>query len=384
MGTLYRRRVRHCTRCDVRLDTTAAWRACARRRHPIEIREQSIWWLRYRIDGRTVCVTSGSADRSVAEAQLRAREHPTDAPPPPEIVKTGITFADAADDLVEDFRMNGKRSLRTLLIRLNKHLRPVFGEDALTAITTARIRAYILQRQAQDASNATINRDLITLKRLCALAVQNGKLVAKPYVPLLKERNARRGFFEPEEFARIVAHLPPDMQGIAQFAYATGWRTPSEILPLRWAQVDFTASEVQLDPATTKNDEARVFPFTRVLRTLLETQRRRADVLQAGGIDAPYVFCFTRGHKAGQRIAESTYIHQWWKARVAAGCPTRIPHDCRRTAVRNLVRAGVPERVAMQLTGHKTRAIFERYNITSPNDLRDAARRLDAFTGSVA
>jgi integrase len=75
----------------------------------------------------------------------------------------------------------------------------------------------------------------------------------------------------------------------------------------------------------------------------------------------------------------AAFIHQWWKARVAAGCPGRIPHDFRRTAVRNLVRAGVPERAAMQLTGHKTRAIFERYNITSPADLRAAAQRLDAF-----
>jgi integrase len=100
------------------------------------------------------------------------------------------------------------------------------------------------------------------------------------------------------------------------------------------------------------------------------------------GLEAPYVFCYTTGHKAGQRIAESSYIRRWWQARAAAGCLTRIPHDCRRTAVRHLVRAGVPERVAMTLTGHKTRAIFERYNITSPNDLRESARRLDLFTAT--
>ena len=80
-----------------------------------------------------------------------------------------------------------------------------------------------------------------------------------------------------------------------------------------------------------------------------------------------------QGRKTGQRITESGFNKAWRKARVAAGCPGRIPHDFRRTAVRTLVRAGVPERVAMQLTGHKTRAVFERYNIVSPGDLRDAA-----------
>src|SRR5262245_35602968 len=105
--------------------------------------------------------------------------------------------------------------------------------------------------------------------------------------------------------------------------------------------------------------------------------------LQAQGVVTRYVFCYTSGPKAGQRISESAFIHRWWTARVAAVCPERIPHDFRRTAVRNLVRAGVPERVAMQLTGHKTRAVFERYNIVSPDDLRDAAHRLDVYASAV-
>ena len=239
---------------------------------------------------------------------------------------------------------------------------------------------YITERQSDGASNATINRDLITLKRMFTLAVQGGKLSGKPYIPLLKERNVRRGFFEPEQFQRIKEQLPRHMQGIAAFACITGWRTPSEILPLEWAQVDMEVGEVRLDPGATKNDEGRVFPFTVELRKVLEAQQQIAEELRAEGITARFVFCQLAGPRAGQRMSLSAYAHQWWKARVAAGCPTRIPHDFRRTAVRNLVRAGVPERVAMLLTGHKTRAVFERYNIVSSGDLREAARRLDQFT----
>ena len=130
--------------------------------------------------------------------------------------------------------------------------------------------------------------------------------------------------------------------------------------------------------------EGRVFPFTTELRRVLEDQQKVADQLKREGTISPFVFCYTKGKKAGQRITESGFNKAWRKARVEAGCPGRIPHDFRRTAVRNLVRAGVPERVAMQLTGHKTRAVFERYNIVSQGDLRDAAQRLDTYAASAA
>jgi integrase len=374
MGTIYRRHVKFCTTCGERLDTIAARQACKAAGHAIEIREQPIWWIKYQVGGRPQCVSSGSDKKKVAEDLLKDREGDVVKGMPITAQVGKIRFEEAADDLLNDYRTNKKRSLKTITLRIEKHLKPFFGGRRMTAIGTALARAFVARRQEAGASNAEINRELIALKRMFTLAVQGGKLMTRP----LKENNVRKGFFEPEQFQSVKNHLPVHMRAIVEFAHVTGWRTPSEILPLEWRQVDLKAGEVRLDAGTTKNGEGRTFPFTNELRRLLEEQQKIADRLQREtGTIVRHVFCYTSGQKAGRRITESGFNKAWRKARVAAGCPGRIPHDCRCTAVRNLVRAGVPERVAMQLTGHKTRAVFERYNIVSPGDLRDAARRLE-------
>jgi integrase len=384
MGAIYRRQVRFCTTCDRRLDTTAARQACASAGHTIEIREQGPWWIRYSLGGVSQCVSSNSEKKEDAKRLLKTREGDAVKGVPITASLGRVTFADAAAELINDYQTNRRRSLRVVELRLTKHLTPFFSQRRLTSITTADVRAFTAKRQAAGASNATINRDLMLLKRMCVLAMQAGTLTVRPYIPLLKERNIRQGFFEPEQFQRVQRHLPPHMRGVAAFACITGWRTPSEILPLEWRHVEMQAGEVRLDAGTTKNDDGRVFPFTSALRRVLEDQQTLAEhVTRQHGIVARYVFCYATGQKTGQRISESGFNKAWRRARVEAGCPGRIPHDFRRTAVRNLVRAGVPERVAMQLTGHKTRSVFERYNIVSSGDLRDAARRLDTYASAL-
>ncbi len=348
-----------------------------------------IWWVRYKVNGRVYEESSGSTDRRKAEKLLARREAELGLGHfvAPDMKRT--TVADLADILRDDYRVNGRRSLRRAETSLT-HLLAHFGGARATTVTADRIAAYIADRQEAGAAPATIRNELAALKRMFTLGARAGKVAHRPHIPAIQVNNARQGFFEADDFSAVYGELPDYLQPVAEFGYLTGWRIPSEVLPLMWAQVDFAAGVVRLEPRTTKNDEGRTFPFDALpaLKRLLETQRDRTKVLErATGRIIPWVF-----HRDGQRIK---YLRRAWlsacrraatvshpngvKEVVRPELLDRIPHDFRRTAVRNLVRAGVPERVAMQLTGHKTRSVFDRYNIVNERDLRDGVSKLAAL-----
>ncbi len=329
------------------------------------------WWIRYYRNGRRYEETSGSTKRGDAERLLRLREGDV-ARGLPVTAKVGqLRFDEAADDLENDYVINGRRSRADLAGRIRLHLKPFFGGRRMAAITTTDVRLFVRQRLEAEASNGEINRALTALKRMYSLAIQAGKLLMKPYIPMLQEPSPRNGFFSAEQIEAVARHLPNDIAPLVRFAFITGWRVPSEVQKLLWRQVDFAAGEVRLDAGQTKNKQGRTFPLTTELRQLLDDQRRRTDELQRRtGAIVPYVF-----HRHGRPI--KSFYRVWRTACAAAGCPGRIPHDLRRSAVRTFVRAGVPERVAMQLSGHLTRSVFERYNVVSEGDLRTAVTLLD-------
>ena len=188
----------------------------------------------------------------------------------------------------------------------------------------------------------------------------------------MKVVNARQGFFEPQQITGVLENLPDDLAPAIAFAYVTGWRI-SEIRGLTWAQIDSRGGVVRLEPGTTKNEEARTFPFGvyPALGRILAEQRARVDALQRD-LEAviPWIFPRADGRQLG------SFVKAWKAACKKAGCPGKLVHDLRRTAIRNLVRAGVNEKVAMTLTGHKTREVFDRYHIVSETDLAEAVKKL--------
>jgi integrase len=277
--------------------------------------------------------------------------------------------------VVEDYRINAKRSIKKVEDRIRLHLSPAFGRMNAANLSDDDVRSFMAKRQKVGASNAEINREVAVLRRAFKLARKT--VTMQPDFTMLREAAPRSGFFETDQFEAVCRHLPTALVPAFRFAYETGWRIHSEVFVLPWRLVDFDTEEVRLEAGMTKNAEGRLFPFNDALRAILTAQRAHTDVVQrARGEIIPWVF-----HRDGKRILDC--YSAWDSACEKAGCPDRIPHDLRRTAVRNLVRSGTSEQVAMQLTGHKTREVFSRYNITSADDLRAAVHRLDLAKGKV-
>ena len=289
----------------------------------------------------------------------------------PDIEKT--TFKDLAKILLDDYKANGRQSIRRAKSS-TQNLRRFFADSRAIDITEDRLNTYIVFRQEEKAANATINRELAALKRAFRLA---GRKVGQlPRFRMLRENNARKGFFEAEQFRAVLQHLPEHLKPVFEVAYITGWRVSSELLTRKWQHVDLENGWLRLDPGESKNSEGRMFPLTPELRDILSRQLERTRQLQlATGQVIPWAF-----HRDGKPI--KNYYGGWDRACRVAGYPDRVAHDLRRTAVRNLERAGVPRSAAMKMTGHKTESVYRRYAIVDEAMLREGAVKLAAFHSS--
>lgn len=344
---------------------------------------KKVVWIKYYRNGKPYYESSHSNKKAVARKLLQKREGEISKGELPGMYFDKIRFDELARDFLTDYRVNRKKSADKAE-RLVRYLMKAFSGLRATDITTARIKDYTEDRMEEGFSNASINRELSALKRMFSLGRKSTppKVGQAPYIPMLKESNTRAGFFEHGEYVRLKGALPAELRPLVAFAYFSGWRK-GEILGLTWDKADLRNGVVRLNPGETKNDEARTLYLDQELlkeMQLLYARRHHG---------CPYVF-----HRGGSPIRD--FRDSWDGACIKAGLwemgkdedgnevktPTKIFHDFRRTAVRNMVRSGVPERVAMKISGHKTRSVFDRYNIVNDNDLRVAAQKHQAYIES--
>jgi integrase len=285
-----------------------------------------------------------------------------------------VKFDELSEDFLRDYRINQKKSLERAE-RSVRRLRKRFEGYPIPQITTPNIQAYIEYRMNEGAANATINRELSALKRMLNIGAKQTppKVDRVPYIPMLKENNVRKGFFEHAEFVALRDALPSYLKGFVTFGYKTGWRF-SEVAKITWRQVDLNNGVVRIEAGETKNDDARTVYLDDELREVFQAQW---ETRKMSGNLPPYVFPNRYGTGQISKIG-----HGWNKACRKAGISRKLFHDLRRTAVRNMVRVGIPEGVAMKISGHKTRSVFDRYNIVNDADLQLAAQRQELYLKS--
>ena len=223
-----------------------------------KLRKTNVWWIQYYRNGVQMRESAETVSHADAK-KLLARKEADIAKGIVVKPRAGrLTFEEIAADVMNDYKANGYRSLRDLEARLRLHILPFFGSCRTSAIETSDIRAFITQRQEEGATNGTINRELTAIRRAFTLAVDDGKLLTKPRIILLKENNVRTGFFERDQFEAVSKNLPAYLRPLTAFAYITGWRK-GEILNLQWLQIDFEAGTVRLWPGPQRTTRAESF-----------------------------------------------------------------------------------------------------------------------------
>ena len=300
------------------------------------------------------------------------------------IVSGRTTIGTLFDELLRNYKLNGQDSDGTEAGRIRKSLRPFFGNMDANKLVDAHVSAYVDKRKSARAANGTINRELSLLRLALDLGIKSTprRVAQAPNIHTLVESNARTGFLEPEDYRSLRDALPAYLKPLLTLGYWSGMRK-GEMFGLRWEQVDLRERVIRLNPGETKNKDGRILPL---FGDLLETIRMQRAIR-----DAEYPTCEWVFHYQGKQLGKNIR-RQWERACKKVGLwdptkirgkqiggPTKLIHDLRRTGVRNLVRAGVPEKVAMLISGHKTRSVFDRYNVCDDRDVRDAMYRLSLY-----
>jgi integrase len=342
---------------------------------------------RRRTTGKTDLKAAKKAHRGFLDKLAAEREGHAPLPAP---MDARITVGQLLDELETDFRLRGVKWWAQAKYHAAA-VREWFGDARADKLAVADVDRYIEARLADGYAPASVNRQTGLLGEALRLAHRRGTLTRVIDVRRLPERNARQGFLERADLDKLIAALPDYLRDLTRFAALTAWRR-GELVSLRWSDVDRDGGVIRLRPEASKNGHGRTVAIEGDLRAILERrwQARQLKGPQGAVRVAELVF-----HRKGRPVGD--FRKAWAAACVEAGlyrvvgvnadgteekAPTRIFHDLRRSGVRNMIRAGVPERVAMAVSGHRTRSVFDRYNIVSEDDLRTAMKRTSDYVAA--
>ncbi len=333
-------------------------------------RRGRLWWIKYYLNGLPYQESSKSEYRQEAKNLLARRLGDICAGRFQGLGPERITIEELCELVIEDYEHARKRSAHDVKWRAKAHVYPMIGNLRAAQFGASQVKRYVADRRKQGAADATINRELAIVRRGFTLALQNDPpLVHRaPHIPKLDEDNVREGFLEDRQYRLLRDKLPPHLRCLFVVGYHVGCRL-GELRKVEWSQVDFAAGEIKLVKRQTKGKAARTLPLYGEMRDWLLMLKAEHD---QNWPTCPLVF-----HYLGRPIG--SHLKGLKKACESAEMPDLHFHDLRRSAIRNLERAGIPRKVAMAISGHKTEAVYRRYDIVSPQDLKIAAAKMEHY-----
>lgn len=320
-----------------------------------------IYWIAYYRNGHQIRESAETTDERKAWKLLQRRLEEVKRPEFVGPSEKKLTLEDLEKKILADYERHGRRSLQTAQHCL-KPVKAHFEYDTLLQITPSRIEKYQTDRLAKGMARATVNREIRYLLHGYRLLFDAGEISYVPKVKLLEGENVREGFLNKPEFEAVVEQLSPDVRDVVRFLYNSAWRT-GEALKIEWNKVDLDDWIVRLTRKNEKTKHPRTLPLVGELREVIENriQKRRPD--------CPYVF-----HRDGKPI--KSFRKAWATACETAGLDGIVPHDMRRSAIRNMRKAGIGESDGMKISGHRTNSVYKRYDIVDEEDQRRTMERV--------
>ena len=336
-------------------------------------------WMQYFYRGKRCRESTGETDPKKAAKKLKDKlaEIRMDKTGKVDFVPNNqLRVRDLLDALEADYKL---REVKSPAVQSHlKPLRDALGNIRAQNLTAEMVDQYIGIRLQDRKAKATVNRETQLLGQAFRLAIERKKLRAAPQIRRLSEKgNERCGFFEKADFEALVGQLPDYLQDFTRFGFLTGWRK-GEIASLVWSDLDLDARIIILRGQEAKNGHSRKVPLEGELWEIIERRcnaRRYKQPDETVGI-SQHVF-----HREGKPIGD--YRKAWASASKKTSLEGKLFHDFRRTAARNMRRAGVSEKVCMDLMGHKTTSMFHRYNITDEHDLRETVQKTQQYLKTI-
>jgi integrase len=323
-----------------------------------------IYHVAYCRNGHEFSETANTIDEAKARKFLAKRLADIEKPDFVGPAQKRLTLEDLEKEIEADYQRHGKRSIDTVRHCL-KPVKEFFKYDRLIEITRPKIQTYQTERLKAGMARATVNREVRYLLRGFRLLVDGGRLSSIPRVGMLQGEAVREGFLNKAEFEAVAARLKPDVRDLVRFLYNSAWRS-GEALKLEWNKVDLDDWIVRLTRKNEKTKHPRTLPLVGELREVIENR------VKARWPDCPYVF-----HRDGKPI--KSFRRAFKAACKDEGLAGILPHDMRRSAIRNFRKAGISESDGMKISGHRTNSVYKRYDIVDEQDQRRAMERAQEF-----